>query len=78
MAVTLKELLTEAAGVASRRENEFARREGGYAKVDARLLCTAPSRRERKAIERAIETEFEAIERDCPSTARLFPRPTPC
>jgi hypothetical protein len=35
-------------------------------------------RRERKAVDRAIETEFGAIEPDCSITARVFFRPAPC
>jgi hypothetical protein len=78
MTVTLKELLAEA--LESRLDATRSVRDGKAAAPKWKRAYGALRhlRHERKAIERAIETEFEAIEPDCSSTARVFSRLAPC
>jgi hypothetical protein len=78
MAVMLKELLAEA--LESRLDARTSLRDGKAATPKWMRAYNALRhlRRERKAVERAIETEFGAIEPDCSSTARVFSRLAPC
>ena len=78
MAVTLKELLTET--LESHLDATRSVRDGKAAAPKSMRANGAPRhlRHERKAIERAIEIEFQAIESDRSSTARIFSRLAPC
>jgi len=74
----LKELLTEA--LESRLDARTSLRDGKAATPKWMRAYDALRhlRRERKAVERAIETELGAIEPDFSSTARVFSRLAPC